>query len=131
MSLNLLYETSQLPAIAKKHLKAIVESKEELITFLENFKPNYKNIMKAIAEFRMMKLTNRTLTIDDFKLLYEKDCFKAIQTLFLYPYGDSVERYVINQLDAGNYSLEQLYNFHQENLTMNPVLAGKRLMQLT
>lgn len=131
MTLNLLFETAQLPAIAKKHLKAIVESKDELINFLTSYKPNYKNVMKAIAEYRMDKLSNRTFTIDEFTKLYEEDCYKAIQKLFLYPYGDSVERYVINQIESKVFSLESLYDFHIHNLTVNPILAGKKLIQLS
>lgn len=129
MTINLLYETSQLPAVAKKYLKAIVESKEELIYFLEQIKPKHKNLMKAIAEQRFIKLQKRNYTLEDFIYDYEQDCVMAIQILFLYPYSDSVERYTIKQLEDKTFSLTQLYDFHKKHLNFNPVLTGKMLIQ--
>jgi hypothetical protein len=76
-----------------------------------------------------MKLKQRTFTIDEFVEAYEHDCMFAIQKLFLYPPHDSFDRYIINPIADGDFFLSDLYNFHLENLNMNPILAGKILKQ--
>jgi hypothetical protein len=126
---NLLKETSLIPAIAKRYLKVIIESKEELILFIEQYKPKHSNIMGAVGDFRLMKLKARQFTIDEFVDLYAEDCMYAIQKLFLYPPHESFDRYIINPIADGEFYLSDLYNFHMENLNMNPILAGKILKQ--
>jgi hypothetical protein len=126
---NLLKETSLIPAIAKRYLKVIIESKDELIFFIEHFKPKHTNIMGAIGDFRLMKLKERQFTIEEFIDMYAEDCMFAIQKLFLYPSHESFDRYIINPIADGEFYLSDLYNFHMENLNMNPILVGKILKQ--
>ncbi len=127
--IDLLKETSLIPKIAKRYLKVIVESKNDLILFFEEYKHKNENIMGAIGDFRMKKLKERTFTIDEFVEAYAEDCMFAIQKLFLYPPHESFDRYIIIPIADGEFYLSDLYNFHMENLNMNPILAGKILKQ--
>jgi hypothetical protein len=126
---DLLKETSLIPKIAKRYLKVIVESKDDLILFIEQYKHKNESLMGAIGDFRMMKLKQRTFTIEEFVEAYADDCMYAIQKLFLYPPHESFDRYIINPIADGEFYLSDLFNFHMENLNMNPILAGKILKQ--
>lgn len=131
MSLILLKEASQFPSVAKKYLKAICETNDELLVFLKQYKPYHKNIMIAIAEFRIFKLNERKYTLNNFVADFEINPQVAIQKLFLYPMDNSFVRYILKPLENEAFYLIDLYNIHKENFILNPILATKKLIHLT
>jgi hypothetical protein len=125
--IDLLKETSCLPSYAKRYLNIIIETQHDLVLFIEHYLNRYKNIMISIAEFRSDKMESRTFTFDDFQNEFENNRTKAIEKLFLYPHSRTVERVLVIPLLKGKFTLEQLYNFQQENPLLNSILAGKSL----
>jgi hypothetical protein len=123
-------DTSCLPSYAKKYLKILIENQDDLIMFIENFLYQHRSIMISIAEFRWYKLENRTFTYTDFQKEFEINRTEAVEKLFLYPHGRTVQRALIIPLLKGKFNLEQLYNFQKENPLSNSILAGKWLSQL-
>ena len=108
----------------------MIESQHDLVLFIEHYLYKNKNIMFSIAEFRLHKLNNRTFTFDQFQEEFQSNRTRAIEKLFLYPHGRTVERALVIPLLKGEFTLNQLYNFQKENPLINSILAGKRLCQL-
>ena len=130
MNIDLSKETSCLPSNVKKYLQFMIESQHDLVLFIEHYLYKNKNIMFSIAEFRLHKLNNRTFTFDQFQEEFQSNRTRAIEKLFLYPHGRTVERALVIPLLKEKFTLNQLYNFQKENPLINSILAGKRLCQL-
>jgi hypothetical protein len=128
--IDLLKETSCLPSYAKRYLKIIIETQNDLALFIEHYLNKYKNVMISIAEFRLDKLGSRIFTFDDFQKEFENNQIKSIEKLFLYPHSRAVERTLIIPFLKEEFTLEQIYHFQKENPLLNSILAGKELCQL-
>lgn len=117
--------------IAHEYLKAIIETEKEKQLFYKHYKPNYQNIMIAIAEFRLDKIRNSTkISYAEFEKQFNENKGMAIEKFFLYPYHSSFEREIIEPIQQGKFTLKELYQFRNEFPLFNPILVGKKLSQL-
>lgn len=118
--------TSTIPRIAKKYLKVILESKNELIEFITDYYPQHQNIMLSVAEYRAKKMEKRRFTYSQFLLLYRENELKALSKLFLFPINEEqFKRYLILPIQEGQFTLKELYEKQQKNPILNPILIAK------
>lgn len=118
--------TSTIPRIAKKYLKVILESQNELIEFITDYYPQHQNVMLSVAEYRAKKMEERTLTYSQFLLLYRENELKGLSKLFLYPINEQLfKRYLILPIEEGQFTLKQVYEKQQKNPLLNPILVAK------
>jgi hypothetical protein len=128
--IDLLKDTACLPSYAKRYLRILIETPDDLVMFIDKYLYKNKNVMVSVAEFRSFKFENRNYSFEDFQKDFEHHRTKAIEKLFLHPHSRTNERVLIIPLLKRKFTLRQVYDFQKENPMLNSVLAGKILSQL-
>lgn len=81
--------------------------------FVYNFLLNSSNENFAVHDYRVHRILEKNLTLDEFINLYSKNEIEALQELFMYPIGEHEFLLLTNKIKCNKITIEKLFSDHK------------------
>jgi hypothetical protein len=102
-----------------QELKLLIETKEDIELFLNEYWRGKDKVFFAIQKFRQDKLRSSDLSFEEFESLYNQDKTEALQKLFKHTVHKQDVKFLEQKIHNGEITLKELYDLHKEEPTMN------------
>ncbi|WJJ55335.1 hypothetical protein QB910_000091 [Dabrowskivirus KKP3916] len=93
-------------------LSLLLKSDEDLFRF-RDIERKSKSLELALTEYRMQKLDEQNISLEQFKAWYSESPVHALENLFLAPVDEYDVNLLVDLIEQGEWTLASLYQTHQ------------------
>lgn len=99
---------------SKTLLCFLIKTKEEFDFFVSTYWASKERQFFSAVEYRMYRIGEKDMTLQEFSDLYKEDKKNALEELFQHPVGSSDVEYFLKKTENSSSCVEEIYCKHKE-----------------